>query len=230
MLSALSLSQRLRSTFKMSALRAPPILNHVDGGIKYGILRLSSVAIDIEAKYASPLRWMHWVYAAGFLTVVGTVKVKQNVSSDTFLGSKGETQATLMMIHKSTAVVTAALFAPRILLKVATKAPGPLPGSGTIEHLASQISHSLLYAFMLVMPATGMAMGYYGGKGIPFYGYTIPGKADRTKEDGKFAGTMFKWHKWTGQFLPYIIPVHVGAAGYHALKGQPIFTRINPLA
>ena len=36
-------------------------------------------------------------------------------------------------------------------------------------------------------------MGYYGGKGVPFFGvYTFPGKADKTKEDGKFAGTVRK--------------------------------------
>ena len=49
------------------------------------------------------------------------------------------------------------------------------------------------YGFMASMPATGIAMGYYGGKGVPFFGlYTFPGKADKSKEDGKFAGQMVK--------------------------------------
>ena len=70
---------------------------------------------------------------------------------------------------------------------------------GVIERnkfLSGNASHALLYTFMLGMPTTGFAMGYYGGKGVPFYGlFTIPGKADKTEEDGKFAGQMFKWHK-----------------------------------
>ena len=98
-----------------------------------------------------------------------------------------------------------------------TKAPTPLEGPA-LEHFAANVSHTALYGFMLAMPATGIAMGYYGGKGVPFYGlYTFPGKGSpgmpaKEKEDGKFAGTMFKWHTWMGQYIFYLLPVHVGAA------------------
>jgi cytochrome b561 len=69
------------------------------------------------------------------------------------------------------------------------------------------------------------------GKGVPFYGlFTIPGKAERTKEDGAFAGSMFKWHKWAGGFLWYLVPLHVGGALQHSLRGHAIFSRMNPLA
>ena len=73
--------------------------------------------------------------------------------------------------------------------------------------------------------------GYYGGKGVPFFGLgSIPGKADKTKEDGAFAGQMFKWHKWAGGFLWYLAPLHVAGALQHSLRGHAIWTRINPLA
>jgi cytochrome b561 len=81
------------------------------------------------------------------------------------------------------------------------------------------------------MPATGMAMGYYGGNGIPFYGlYTIPGipKDKRTKEDGAFAGQLFKWHKWLGSFIWYLVPLHVAGAAQHMLRGHAIWGRIVP--
>ena len=84
---------------------------------------------------------------------------------------------------------------PRIALRAASAVPAALPVSFP-EHVAANLSHGALYAFMIGMPATGLAMGYYGGKGVPFFGlFTIPGKADKTKEDGKFAGKMFGWHK-----------------------------------
>ena len=44
-----------------------------------------------------------------------------------------------------------------------------------MEHSLSQIMHYALYGFMTVMPATGIAMGYYGGKGLPFFTTTIAG-------------------------------------------------------
>ena len=114
-------------------------------------------------------------------------------------------------------------------------APTPLEGPA-LEHFAANVSHTALYGFMLAMPATGIAMGYYGGKGVPFYGlYTFPGKGSpgmpaKEKEDGKFAGTMFKWHTWMGQYIFYLLPVHVGAVGLHTFKGQPILSRVNPFA
>ena len=38
-----------------------------------------------------------------------------------------------------------------------------------------QASHYALYAFMTIMPVTGIAMGYFGGKGLPFFFTTLPG-------------------------------------------------------
>ena len=60
------------------------------------------------------------------------------------------------------------------------------------------------------------------------------GTADTTEgrvpEDGKFAGKMFGWHKWAGGFLWYLLPLHVGAASLHVVRGHKIFARINPFA
>lgn len=147
-----------------SAVRAA-VVRPTPGAFRW----LSDAAAAVEERYAKPLAALHWVYAAGMLTVLGTVKGAQWTTGETALGS------------------------------------------------------------MLVMPATGLAMGYYGGKGVPFYGlFTIPGKADKTKEDGKFAGQMFSWHKWTGQFIYYFVGLHVSAAFFHAARGQAIFARMSP--
>ena len=35
--------------------------------------------------------------------------------------------------------------------------------------------HYALYGFMIIMPASGIAMGYYGGKGLPFFTTTLAG-------------------------------------------------------
>jgi cytochrome b561 len=58
-----------------------------------------------------------------------------------------------------------------------------LPGSG-IEHGLANLGHLGLYAFMTIMPATGIAMGYYGGNGLPFFFTTVPGivKTDDNKQ------------------------------------------------
>ena len=78
---------------------------------------------------------------------------------------------------------------------------------------------------MIGMPATGIAMGYFGGKGLPFFYTTLPGAAEK---NGKVAGQAFKIHKTMGTYGKYLIPLHIGAAGQHALRGHSIFYRINP--
>ena len=48
--------------------------------------------------------------------------------------------------------------------------------------------------------------------------------------NGKLAGQAYKWHTKVGYVFKFLIPVHVGAATLHAVRGHKIFARINPLA
>lgn len=68
-------------------------------------------------------------------------------------------------------------------------------------------------------------MGYYGGRGLPFFVTTIPGAQ---KADPATAKSAWLWHKRAGQVLEYLIPLHIGGFAYHALRGERIFQRINP--
>lgn len=70
-------------------------------------------------------------------------------------------------------------------------------------------------------------MGYYGGKGLPFFGYHIPG-APPEKINGALAGRAFKLHKLVGQGFEMATFGHVGAVGWHMFKGQAIWRRIVP--
>lgn len=144
------------------------------------------------------------------------MKGQQWTTGETFLGSKGKTKGTLMMIHKSTAVLLSAALLPRLLLKVqhsrlppvvcgrrdvsclaaggdegAGEPSRPLPGALRCEPLAHGPLrlHDVHAGHRWAPPPTpctcvalcvlsararshlaGLAMGYYGGKGVPFYG------------------------------------------------------------
>ena len=39
-----------------------------------------------------------------------------------------------------------------------------IPGTGGLEHGAAKLTHYALYGFMTIMPASGIAMGYFGGE------------------------------------------------------------------
>lgn len=70
-------------------------------------------------------------------------------------------------------------------------------------------------------------MGYYGGKGLPFFYTTIPGAE---APNGSIAKQAFSIHKTVGVYGKYLVPLHVGAAGLHVARGQSIFRRVNPFA
>ncbi|KAL7504361.1 hypothetical protein ACHAXN_005308 [Cyclotella atomus] len=98
-------------------------------------------------------------------------------------------------------------------------------GTGPIEGKLADASHFFLYGFMTIMPATGIAMGYYGGKGLPFFFTTIPGAAEA---NGAIAKQSFSIHKTLGVYGKYLIPIHVGGAVKHSISGHTIWSRINP--
>jgi len=179
---------------------------------------LASEASALEQQYAAPLRYLHWLIAAGTIGAFGFVQAAQR--------SKGADKANYMMLHKSLGLSVLVLTAPRLALRLATKIPAPVPGSAPEQFLAAA-GHAAMYGFLIAMPATGFVMGYYGGKGLPFFGATIPGAAEK---DGKLAGRAFKLHKQIGLYYEYFVPMHVGAVGLHALKGQNIMRRMGVTA
>jgi cytochrome b561 len=87
------------------------------------------------------------------------------------------------------------------------------------------LSHYALYAFMTIMPATGIAMGYFGGKGLPFFYTTFDGAKQANGQIAKYA---FNIHKQLGTYGKFLVPLHVGASGLHFARGQGIFARVNP--
>ena len=58
-----------------------------------------------------------------------------------------------------------------------------------VDTHARRLSHGLLYAALVILPGTGIAMGYFSGKGLPFFGATIPGAA---VPNGAIAKQAFK--------------------------------------
>ena len=78
------------------------------------------------------------------------------------------------------------------------------------------------------MPVSGVAMGWYGGGGIPFFfGIKMPGAPAEQKNPG-LAKLSYQYHKLAGQALEYFVPLHVAGAFWHVLRGHTIFARILP--
>eukprot|EP00559_Dactyliosolen_fragilissimus_P006970 CAMPEP_0184856878 /NCGR_PEP_ID=MMETSP0580-20130426/2045_1 /TAXON_ID=1118495 /ORGANISM="Dactyliosolen fragilissimus" /LENGTH=182 /DNA_ID=CAMNT_0027352139 /DNA_START=76 /DNA_END=624 /DNA_ORIENTATION=- len=175
------------------------------------------------AQYTKTASYFHWLVAAPLIGSVASVLKCQQTPKEL-----KEEKMKWMWRHKSLGTLTGIIVAPRLIYRLMSMSKykiGHLPGTNKAQGLAADASHLGLYAFMTIMPATGIAMGMYGGKGLPFFWTSIPGFE---QTNGKIAGQSFKIHKTLGTYGKYLIPLHSGAAVAHAGMGHKIFARINP--
>mmetsp|Transcript_30744 Transcript_30744/g.43641 ORF Transcript_30744/g.43641 Transcript_30744/m.43641 type:complete len:185 (-) Transcript_30744:129-683(-) len=163
---------------------------------------------------------MHWMVGVPLIGCVGTVIKAQQ--------SPKEEKGKWMFRHKSLGLLTGILVVPRVAMRLMNSSKynlSKIEGTSGLEELAAKITHYGLYGFMTIMPASGIAMGYYGGKGLPFFYTTLPGASEK---NGKIAGNSFKLHKQLGIYGKYFVPLHVGGALQHWFRGHTIFARVNP--
>ena len=214
---------RIRTSAAIGAKRTGASLKHarVTASRKTMATVAAEEASSSSAQgYPLAMKYMHWGMGGGILGAVGFVKMAQNTKDKKAKGN-------YMWYHKSFGLLAAGLLFPRIGLRFVSKVPALMPGPAW-EHLAAKATHAAMYGFIAFMPISGVAMGYYGGKGLPFFWTKVPG-ASKENKNGKLAKTSYQWHKWVGQYGVYLIPLHVGAVGYHHLfKGQAILARMNP--
>jgi cytochrome b561 len=180
--------------------------------------RFSTSSAETMEAYPGMMQAMHWAMGGALVASVGCVQGAMNTKDKALKGD-------LMFYHKSFGVLTLGLLIPRVAVRLMSKVPEHLPGAAW-EVFSAKVTHALLYVFMIVMPISGTVMGYYSGKGLPFFWKTLPGAE---KADGAKAKQAFQVHKQVGSYLQYVIPLHAGAVGYHFLvKGRNILPRILP--
>lgn len=182
--------------------------------------------------YSKPLRYTHWIQAFAFCGIVtsGFIAARIDASNKATPVDQMVKKKELMHIHKSVGLAMFGLILPRLWFRLKSRIP-PSLGSNKLETFAGHAGHAALYAAIIGMPTTGVAMGYFSGFGVPFFKWHLPG-APKHKADTEFykkmRGLSFKVHHYAGVALEFLIPLHIGAAGLHVLKGQKIFARMNP--
>jgi cytochrome b561 len=148
-----------------------------------------------SSSYTTAVQAMHWAMGVSVLGTFAFVNMAQQTTDK-------KKKMDYMFIHKSFGTAAAMLLVPRLGIRLASSHPGHLT-SVAWEKFAAAASHTAMYGFLIAMPATGVAMGYFGGKGLPFFFTTLPGASGDSK-DGKLAGKAFKLHKQLGQPMEYV--------------------------
>jgi cytochrome b561 len=178
--------------------------------------KLSSAAASTPSSYSTGVQILHWTNGGAMAGCVATVLLAQNTKDK---AEKGK----YMFLHKSLGLLAFALLTPRIFFRVTSQTPAAIAGAHAVEHLLAKISHGIMYAFIIFMPVSGVAMGYFGGNGLPFFFTTIPGATAKKPEIAKPA---YEWHKKAGVIFEYLVPLHIAGALGHYARGHTIFSRI----
>lgn len=135
--------------------------------------------------YTRAASYYHWMVAAPLLGSVACVLKAQDTPKE-----QKEEKGNWMWRHKSLGVLTGLVVLPRVgyrLFNAGKYQIRNLPDDGPVMSAAAKVTHYGLYAFMTIMPISGIAMGMYGGKGLPFFFTTIPGFENK---NGKLAGQV----------------------------------------
>ena len=169
--------------------------------------------------YPKAMKLLHWGVAATATTCVGTIMVRRYV-----IDKDSPKHGFLMRVHKTAGLLTIAMMGPRVAVRLSSVLPRAMPGTSAVVHQAGEYMHKALYVILGTLSVSGLGMALFSGKPLAFFGWDIK------TLDAKpaIAGNSFKLHKRAGQVLEYTLPLHIGGAFFHALRGEAIFARINP--
>lgn len=176
-------------------------------------------------RYAYSLRAFHGLVAFGTLSTFAFVQMAKRTEDK-------PKKSSLMKYHKSFGLLATSFIAGFIYNRFFKKSknnkkkvPEAIPGPGW-QQTAAKLSFFGLYSCMIFMPITGIAMGYFGGWGIPFFMFNIPGTSTPNKS---LANNAYFSHKKVGKVFEGLVCLHTAATAYHIfIQGDDIINRINP--
>ena len=158
-----------------------------------------------ELKYSFTMRALHWLVALAVLIAVVAIEIMD------FFPKGSAERATLFIVHQTAGLSVLALMVLRLLARVATQAPPPVPGTPLVQ-LAARLTHGALYVLMVGMPVLGLLALAWGGKPIQPFGLNLPLALTQDK-------TLAHWSKEiheSGATLVYIaVGLHAAAALWH---------------
>lgn len=195
------------------------------------------MATQAVARYSRTLAGFHWTMAGGVTFLMGSAYVAGTIENDPKKSSPEQLKwrGQLMWAHESVGLLMLGLFVPRVIARLASRIPGPLPGTPKWQKVASTATHTALYGALAFMPASGLAFGYLSGWGVPFFVVNpAPGTAASKEEIAAHKDEYARWEKFfyenhhrVGNLLYYLVPLHVGGAVFNAAFRGGIFHRMT---
>lgn len=155
---------------------------------------------------------LHWLMAALILVLflLGWYMVDLPKGSDE--------RSYFFGLHKSIGLTVAALLVIRLAWRVRAVPIGPAPGLAPWQERLAAIAHRLLYALMILQPASGYISSSFAGYPTRFWGITLPQWAAKDPELNQFFTNV---HEASSVALAALILLHVCGALWHLTGRHP---------
>jgi cytochrome b561 len=162
----------------------------------------------VTTRYALPLRVLHWATVALIVTVYLLAEFRG------LLPREGGQRALAMQWHMFLGLIVLLLVLPRIGLRLTRPAPPILPPPARLVRLAAQVTHLLLYAFLIVQPILGLLTAQSAERAVvvPATEFALPALVARNHDLHETAEDL---HEWLGTMFYFVIGLHAAAALWH---------------
>lgn len=159
------------------------------------------------ARYNAGARSFHWLIA---LLIAGMFL--SNTMRESYPRGAAERDWWLIL-HASMGITIFLVTVLRILWRLRSGRPAPVPGS-SLMHWGARIGHLALYGFTLCLPISGFLRLTSSGATIPFY-FFLPIPSPTGRDDQlRHAAAWFHNDFWMNILLA-LIGLHVAAALFH---------------
>ena len=175
---------------------------------------MSNINSNVQ-KWSVSSRLFHWISAILLLVTWIMMLLYRNFDSSLYIG-----------LHKALGVSLLFWMIARVINRIFTKAPPPVP-MPKWQLLMSQVSHFVLYGLLIAMPFVGLMMSVYGGRPVDIFGlFEIPVFVTPDRSAARFYNDLHTDIIW-----PMIIAftlIHIGAALYHQfVKKDNLISRMK---
>jgi cytochrome b561 len=171
------------------------------------VVHIKRAAVLKQWRYAGPAIFLHWVLAIAIAGMVGLGWYMMSIEREP--GSRR-----YFDLHISIGLVVFSLVLLRLIWRF-TRAPAALPDIvPRWQARASSITQWLLYACMVLIPASGFLGALRSKSGVSFFGIRFPAWLARNHDIAEF---FFSIHSALAWALVALLALHAAAAFKHVL-------------
>ena len=166
------------------------------------------MAASSTARYTTKARWLHWIMALLVVLAYGLILCRSEFSRFS------EYRVMVVQGHYLTGMLLLGLAFFRLAERRRHAPPAITPPLHNALHLASRLTHYLMYAFLFVQPILGMltVLVEKGELPILFTGLSIPWPLPTS---GRTAESFEDLHKLFASLFYYVVGLHIVAALWH---------------